>query len=518
MVDFTQTCKNIIDPVKGTILNVLFKASDFVEIFEGTLKDYGSTVQKVSEELNALIGGVTSFLNSVQLRQKGLDIRDYKPWNQYQHCSADICLRLLRRSSQFYLNTIFLWKYPHLDDLSSYSKTGKWPVPGLFDDYKVRSIAQLSSNEMLLGMRGVAANAEKASLLVVTRISSSSSSSKVLKIIRLVKDGVPFKGDMGGVAVVKSLIWVSSGNSVSRVRLSDVRNSMSTKRPSTISIGKTKHLNHHVTSISYDDRENRIWILGHNEAKSYDVSPFGDILLEKDSVIVEMHSRGFSIVRQYGIKYACVAKCSLSAGYQCQLEFHKIDGEVLDKSTILREVRTPTGLEAVQTVDREHVVAAFSSATFSEKDKVQRIAGDFEDRYFKFKVPVLKTEFSITQNCLYFKLAFEWIIPRQRLIPFGEMKCGTRRKRHNLENVLDVDVYTEELEKRHIARVRRQAAEEAPCLWGIEGKPFTGNFNYVVHCLCMIYKIVEPFNLLTNPVYVTNIKYFDMAGMSMPFV
>ena len=49
------------------------------------------------------------------------------------------------------------------------------------------------------------------------------------------------------------------------VRISDVRNSMSTKRPSTIAISKTETLSYEVISISYDDRDNRIWVLGKNK-------------------------------------------------------------------------------------------------------------------------------------------------------------------------------------------------------------------------------------------------------------
>ena len=476
MIGFMQTGSKIVDPLKGTILDVLFKTSDFIDVFEGKLKQYGQTVTKVSEEVNNLIGKITSFLNKVQLRQKGLDIRDYKPWDQYPHCSAEVCLRMIRRSSNLYLGTIFVWKYPHLDDLSSttLSGTGKWLVPGLFDDYKIRGITQLSNNEMLLGMRGVAANEEKASLLVVVDIASSKG--EILKIILLKKDGRSFQGDMGGVVVVKSLIWISNGNSLYGIRISDVRNSMSTKRPSTIAISKTETLNYEVISVSYDDRDNRIWVLGKNKVHSHDVSPFGDILKEKDSLTTDDHTRGFTIVRQIGIKYACVAKCSLAAGYQCRLEFHKMSGSrVLDESTILRVVRTPTSLEAIQTVDTEHVVAAFSSGTFSEKDKIQRVGGDFEDRYFKFNVPVLETKFSITENCLYFKVGWDWIIPARPLFPFGGRKCGTRRKRRDVEKALDKDVYTEDLEK-HL-RTKRQATGEVACLWNKEGNLFSGNFT-----------------------------------------
>ena len=476
MTHFTQTSGNVVDPLKGTILDILLKTSDFTKIFDGKLKNYGGTVTKVSEEVNNLIDKVTSFLNTIQLRQRGLDIRDYKPWGQYQHCSADVCLRLIRRSSGLYRDKIFLWKYPHLDDLSSksLSGTGKWLVPGLFDDYKIRGIAKLSNNEMLLGMRGVATKTEKASLLVVVDITSSNG--EILKIVQLEKDDVSFRGDMGGVVVVKSLIWVSSGDSLFGVRLSDVRNSMSSKRPSTISISKTKSLHYQVKSISYDDRDSKIWVLESNKAHSYDVSAFGDILQEKNSLVTEKHTRGITIVRQFGIKYACVAKCSLAAGYQCRLEFHKINAGVLDESTILRVVRTPTGLEAIQTVDTGHIVAAFSSGTFSEKDKIQQIGGDFEDRYFKFNVPVLKTEFSITENCLYFRVGRDWVIPRQRLFSFSEMKCGTRRKRRAEEKALDKDIYTEELEKHH--RTRRETTEEVACIWNMEGEPYTGNCNY----------------------------------------
>ena len=475
MIDFTQMCSNTVGPLEETILDVLFKTSDFGKIFEESLKNYNETVRKLSGEINNIVGKVTSFLNTVQIRQKGLDIRDYKPWDQYQHCSSEVCLRSIRRSSDRYLKYIFVWKYPHLDDLSSssLSKTGRWPVPGLFDDYKIRSIAQLSSDEMLLGMRGVAANTEKASLLVVvdTRLSNGD----ILKIVELQMDGQPFRGDMGGIAVVNTqLIWISSGDSLYTVRISDLRNSMSSKQPSTIAISKTKSFFRQVTSLSYNDHDNEIWILDSKKAQSYGVSPFGDILQEKKSVSIEEHTRGFTIVRQFGINYACVAKCSLVAGYQCRMEFHKHDAGVLDESTILRVVRTPTGLEAIQTVDTEHVVAAFSSATFSEKEKVQRIAGDFEDRYFKLKLPILKTEFSTSENCFYFKVGGNWLIPRQRLFPLGERSCGTRRKRSALEKQLDRDIYTKELEKHR--RSRRQANEGVACIWNFEGKPLKGKY------------------------------------------
>ena len=478
MIGFIQTGSSVVDPLKGTISDVLFKISDFIDIFEGKLKDYGQTVTKVSKEMNNLIDKITSFLSTIQLRQKGLDIRDYKPWDQYQHCSAEVCLRLIRRSSELYRNTIFVWKYPHLDDLSSttLSGTGRWLVPGLFDDYKIRGIAQLSNNEMLLGMCGVAANTGKASLLAVVDITSSNS--EILKILQLEMGVHSFQGDMGGVVVVKSLIWISSGDSLYGIRISHVRNSMSSKRPSVITISKIKALDYQVISISYDNRDSKIWVLESSKAHSYDVSAFGDILQEKNSLVTEEHTRGFTIVRQLGIKYACVAKCSLAAGYQCRLEFHKMDAGVLDESTVLRVVRTPTGLEAIQTVDTEHVVAAFSSGTFSEKDKIQRVGGDFEDRYFKFNVPVLKTEFSITENCLYFKVGWDWIIPQQRLFPFGEMKCGTRRKRRALEKALDKDIYTDELEK-HL-RTKRQATEEVNCIWNIEGEPYSGNYDSMI--------------------------------------
>jgi hypothetical protein len=187
MIGFTQTC-NIIDPLKKTIFDVLLKTSDFTNIFESRLKNYGTIVKKASEEINSIVDWVSSFLDDVQLRQRGLGIQpNYMPWNEYPHCSVEVCLRSLRRSSTHYLEKLFLWKYPHLDDLSSLAGTGKWPVPGLFDDYKIRGIAQLSDEEMILGMRGVAINKEKASLIVI--VDTKSPSGDILKILQLEKDG-----------------------------------------------------------------------------------------------------------------------------------------------------------------------------------------------------------------------------------------------------------------------------------------------------------------------------------------
>ena len=475
MTEFTRTTDNIIGPFSEASSGIRSRALDFTNIFEGKLKHFGVFVRRVSLKINSILDTVYSFLSMFQLRQRGLDVRDYKPWKHYAHCSAAVCLRLLRRSSALYLDTIFLWKYPHLDDLSSFSRTGKWLAPGLFDDFKVRSITQLSNDEMLLGMRGVASNTEKASLLVVVDIRSRTS--KILKIIQLEKDGEPFQGDMGGVVIAKSrVIWISSGTTLYSVSVSDLRSKMASPSPDTIRIGKTKTLAHQAASISYDERDGKIWILDGKDFKaySYDVSPFGNILQQKDFLVTEEHTRGFAIVRQFGVKYACVAKCALISGYQCRLEFHRIDAGVLDESTILRVVRTPTGLEAIQTVDTEHIVAAFSSGTYSEKVKIQRLAGDFEDRFFKFKLPILATIFSITENCIYFKVVGDWIIKPKRLFPVGDMKCsGIRRKRDALEKALDKDVYTKELEKR--TRVRRQTTDGVACTLSKEGEPFTGN-------------------------------------------
>ena len=473
MTDFTEVVQNVVGPLEGTVLDVLSKTSDFTDVFDDKLKGYGNKVQKVSDSVNGFLDKIISFLNTIQLRQKGLDIRDYKPWDQYPYCSEQVCLRLLRRSSKLYLKTVFLWKYPHLDDLSAYRTTGKWLVPGLFDDYKVRSIAPLSKNEMILGMRGVASNTDKASLLVVVDVRSSNS--EILKIIQLQQNGQPFTGDMGGVAVVKdNYIWMSSGKSLYAVKLSDVRNSRSTSGPSIVNIARTKSLAHQATSLSYDSRDSRIWVVDSDSYKvySYDISPFGGVLLHKETLETGQHTRGFAIVRQFGVKYGAVAKCTLVAGFQCKLEFHKVDNGVLDESTVHRVVRTPTGLEGIQTMGSEYIVTAFSSGTFSEKDKVERIAGDFEDRFFKLKVPILSTGFDITENCVYLKFAWDWIIPAKRLFPLGEMKCGERRKRSALEKALDADVYSEELEQHK--RIRRQTTESVPCSWNLEGEPKTG--------------------------------------------
>lgn len=80
--------------------------------------------------------------------------------------------------------------------------------------------------------------------------------------------------------------------------------------------------------------------------------------------------------------------------------------------------------------------------------------------------------FSITENCVYLKVAWDWIIPAKRLFPVGELKCGSRRKRSALEKALEADVYTKELEVHK--RVRRQATEGVPCSWNLEGEPKTG--------------------------------------------
>ena len=446
------------------ILDVLSKTGDFTGIFDSKLSHYGTKIIEASKKLDDLLKKVTAFLNSIQLRQKGLSSASYKSWDQYTHCSSDVCLRLIRRSSKLYLNLIFPLKFPHLDDLSSTSlaNNGKWPVPGLFDDYKIRSIEQLSSNEMLLGMKGVGVNTGKASLLVVVRIQSSQT--EILKIIQIKKDGKPFPISMGGIVILKSiLIWIAHDDALYAVKLSDVRASMASKRPTTIAVVKNKAVPYKVLSISYDSIGMEVWVLDGKRSYSYAVSPNGDILNEMKQLTILEPARGFTIVRQYGIKYGCLAKCELVIGYQCRIEFHNVSTGVLSESSILRVVRTPSGLEAVQTVGEDKVIAAFSSAVISEKENIERIGGDFEDRFFRMYVPVLKTEFTITENCLYFQVEENTIIPRSRLVPFGEKKCGNDRKRRSADNIFERDIYTKELAR--VRRSQRQTNGEISCLW-----------------------------------------------------
>ena len=479
--DFIRGADLMVGSLKGTIFEVFAKISGFSDIFYQKLKGYGEKIAQIARKVNGFLDTVYSFLNTIQLRQKGLDIRDYKKWNEYPYCSENICLRPLGRSSELYRKRIFPWKYPHLDDLSSLKNTGKWLTPGLFDDYKVRGIAHWSKTVVLLGMQGVALNQNKPSLLVIVDISSDVS--VVLKLFQVSENDKPFTGQMGGIVIIKPLyVWFSSAKYLFAVQYEDIKNSMETTGPSMIRITKRKQFAHNIYSVSFDQNNQVIWAVDKENSKaySYRCDATGDIGEKVKTLDTESHACSLSIVRQFGVDYACIAKCTLKAGYQCRLEFHSLDTETVDTRTLHRVVRTPSGLQAVQTVNSETMMLAFSSGTFNDKDKIQRIGGDFEDRFFKIKLPILKTNLSVTENCLYLKIGGNYIIPARRLLPVGKLKCGTQRESNTDWKGffdIDVDVYTEELElKRGFIA---PTPPESVCDWTFDSKPREGSHDFV---------------------------------------
>ena len=481
MNDFTRHADVIVGSFKGTIFELLSKISGFSDVFSKQLKGYGKKILPVVQKVNGLLDKVYSFLNTIQLRQKGLDIRDYKRWSEYPYCSEDVCVRPLHRSSNLYRKRIFPWKYPHLDDLSSLKNTGKWLTPGLFDDYKVRGIAQWSETKILLGMQGVASNQGKPSLLVIVDISSDISA--VSKIFQVSENESPFTGEMGGIAIIKqSYVWFSNKDSLFAVQYVDIKDSMETPAPSTINVRKRKNLAHTVHSISFDRYNQVIWAVDREKSKaySYQCSITGDIGKQVKTFDTGSHTCSLTIVRQFGIDYASVAKCTLEAGYQCKLEFHSLDTETLDTSSLHRVVRTPSGLESVQTVNSETVMLAFSSGTFNDKDRIERVGGDFEDQFFKIKLPILTTNLSITENCLFLKIGSYDIIPARRLLPFGKLKCGTQRKWDMDWSGLfdiDIDVYTDDLEMKRGISV--PTVPESVCDWNYDTVAKSGSHDIV---------------------------------------
>lgn len=60
-----------------------------------------------------------------------------------------------------------------------------------------------------------------------------------------------------------------------------------------------------------------------------------------------------------------------------------------------RVVRIFLGLEFVFRVDSEVIVVVFLSGIYVEKDNVECIGGDFEERYFYLRFLILKMIFGI---------------------------------------------------------------------------------------------------------------------------
>ena len=468
------------------VVIILAEAKDFNDVVKPHLGKYATSVTEVTGKVNKFLDQVSNFLNTIQTRQRGLDPSTYKPWQDIPYCSEEVCLRSIRRSSPPYLSELFTWKFPHLDDLSSMQKSGRWLTPGLFDDYKVEGITQLSENEMILGMHGVASNKDKASLLVVTNFDRG-----VKKIILLTKQGSPLTVKVGGVVLANDYIWISDSdkNEIISIRKDHITSTFSLLKPSKVDISKTVSVEGNAESVSYDQQSNFLWVTDGIKGKAYGykLSPNGDLAIAgiaPNRVIhIGKNAQGMAIVRQFGKEYACISRCALIAGFQCKLEFHDlIGGDETGESTLARVVRTPSGLESVTRVDNEVIAVPFSSGTFTEKENIELVGGDFEDRYFKLRLPILSTTFGIHENCLYFKIVFDYVIRPRRMFPVGNMICGTNRKRSISQELLETDVYDEKLEKihnnRHNKRVRRSAGSLGSCEFSHRGTLLRGSHEF----------------------------------------
>ena len=474
---YADLIKNNIGPLTTPVINLLNGAANISKKISPDLHKFVKVIQNITAKVKVFMEKVTKFLDKIQIRQRGLDPKHQKlDLADYPYCSADVCLRVLRRSSKIYLKYIFTFKYAHLDDLASLTDTGHWVVPGLFDNYKVKGISQLTSYLMILSMHGVSTNEGKPSLFVLMNMTSGA----VTKIIELggEKKNVSLTARLGGVAVVESFIWTGNTQKgkLYGYRTSDVLASLNHLKPSNITTASVIETKYNITSLSYDLLTNSLWITDGNEGKAYSVrmasnGHFMSEEVEHDRIVtLGKDARGMTVIRQFGYTYACVSRCALSTGFQCRLEFHKLgtDREVeINEETLQRSVRVPSGLESVQSVDDEHVVIAFSSGTISEKEKYKTTLGDFEDRFFKLKLPILQTNFSVHENCLKLRYRGEWIFKPIRLLPVGKQRCGTLRMRRSQHEILHEDIYTKELEVKHRrGRARRDTdgvTEESKC-------------------------------------------------------
>ena len=477
---YADRLKGVTDSFSNPIVNLLSETGELSDVVKPYLDKYSTKFTDTIAKVNRFLEKVTDFLNKLQLRQRGLDPSAYKPWQQIPYCSEEVCLRSIRRSSSLYLKTIFTWKFPHLDDLSSMDKSGRWLTPGLFDDYKVEGISQLSKSEVILGMHGVSSNKGKASLLVVTNFGNG-----VKKIVQLGSQGSPFAAKIGGIAVAREHIWISDGasNKVYSVKKSSVTGTFSSPKPSWVGVSKSVSVEGTSTSVSFDEPSNVLWVTDGNGGKAYGykLSANGDLAsagLAPDRVIrIGANAQGMTIVRQFSTEYVCVSKCAMISGFQCKLEFHDISGgDETGENTLARVVRTPSGLESVTRVDNEVIAVAFSSGTFAEKENIELVGGDFEDRYFYLRLPILKMTFGIQENCLFFSVMRDYILRPRRLFPIGDMKCGTTRRRSISQELLESDVYSEQLEEVHKSnkRIRREASDLGSCMTLFRGNVLRG--------------------------------------------
>ena len=312
-IRFAEKFDQVASLVANPTISLLTGTEEITERVKPFLDQYKSEASEAVAKVNGLVDKTSDFLNKIQTRQRGLHPSEYKRWQSIHYCSKDVCLRSIRRSSNLYLSTIFRWKFPHLDDLSSMPKAGRWLTPGLFDDYKVQGISELSNNQMVLGMYGVSSNEEKASLLVVTNFGGG-----VKKIVQLFKQGHPLSVKIGGVALARNYIWVSNykSNEIISIKKSLFQSTLTSAKPSRIDISKREIVKGTATSVSYDTLSNILWITSDEEGKAYGykLSANGDMpssgLALYRVIYIGKNVKGMIIVRQSGGEYACISRCT----------------------------------------------------------------------------------------------------------------------------------------------------------------------------------------------------------------
>ena len=309
------------------------------------------------------------------------------------------------------------------------------------------------------------------------------------KIIQLTKQGRPLSVKIGGVTIAKNFLWISDSNTneILSVKKSSITSTFSSNKPSKVEISKVVSVEGTASSVSYDEPTNVLWVTSSTvgRAYGYKLTGGGDLAstgLAPDRVIhIGENAQGMAIVRQFGNEYACISKCALIAGFQCKIEFHDLSkGDEVGEKTLARVVRTPSGLESVARVDNEVIAVAFSSGTFAEKENVELAGGDYEDRYFKLRLPILNTTFGITENCLYFRLLGNYVLRPRTIFPIGDVICGSKRKRSIAQELLETDAYHEKLEKisERGKRIRRDLVDPGTCMSLTKGSLLRGAHTF----------------------------------------
>lgn len=162
------------------------------------LVDFDETVIKVADWIKEFIKQLANSIGG------GKREAELVPWQELEHCSEDLCLRLEPRSHERfhkYIMPIFhmhFW-YETRPPINDRTRKGRFVLPGLFEDWTPRGVDALGPSRFILSLASTSRE-PRAPLFVIMNENGD-----ILKMLELHSGGLPLHAAVGDVAVVPGI-------------------------------------------------------------------------------------------------------------------------------------------------------------------------------------------------------------------------------------------------------------------------------------------------------------------------